>query len=423
MDPVKVGKVRALPEGQGWESVWPEVKALVTSSMLGQRMFGFAARACAACQARDEMEKHIVTLKKKKVLEEKDVVEVTEKALEAVKAIPECAELKKKRTVEVLYREWPISLEVASIEEELELRLNVALRAMAAQCGSIPLLPAEGDLCEKDADVEVRNMYLVAVKRAASARRFGNKLLVGMHDLSGDKVEAEWNKHRNKFDSWDAFVRVDFALVKSMKGSGGAAALRRKLLAAMPTAENPVSVDITLQTAKAICKKPLYTFASAEAQGEYQAALEILNNISMKEAPQKPDNVTEFLAEVWAKAVNYAVFQTQPDKSSESSGARKSQTLVGVPALDAMWQSVKDIAPKQLTTQQLEDLHVFGWALDKKVRADALKKRAEVLKQGKAAPAAAKPKAQPASKKRKQEEETAATQKNSKARAFLGLKC
>eukprot|EP00971_Amphidinium_carterae_P339641 6477555-Amphidinium_carterae.2 len=164
--PRKVERVLAVTDPSKWHVVKDDIAVLTGTSALGAKLFACAARAVVATLARTAIETELDKMMAKTELSDKDVAEATMAAMSAVRDLQGVAELRKKREVQVGYRDWVITQRVDTIEDELELRLQSRLRGWASQCGAIAALPGEAALCCRDEKLKITKMNVPAMRKA-----------------------------------------------------------------------------------------------------------------------------------------------------------------------------------------------------------------------------------------------------------------
>ena len=182
--------VVALPKTSSLKSVSKEIKVLVATSSLGQRLFSCCLRGILHEEIADLMELAQKDLLSEPITEDRMLKTLNLHATK-VESLDCIAVLPQRRETTVGYRGLRLKLVVRSPQEEVEFALMAAVRATAAASGVIPELPGEnaivksgGDNVKVDGDV---------IKKAKAVRRCVLDLLsqeAKEEDMNGDAVMA-----------------------------------------------------------------------------------------------------------------------------------------------------------------------------------------------------------------------------------------
>ena len=144
LDESMVRCVLALKQTQAWHLVAKELQALISSSRLGARLFGFAAKSICAESIQQMLAAKIATLRASTSLTTLLVCCLRNEALEQVRALEGVKSLARKRELWADYRGWNLQWECNTVEDECEIRLQTALRSIYAQTK----VPGEEQLCD-----------------------------------------------------------------------------------------------------------------------------------------------------------------------------------------------------------------------------------------------------------------------------------
>ena len=137
----------SLGEDESWNSVAQELRAVTESSMLGKRLFTFAALKAVEESVQAAIEASSKELLALSAISPDALQKVKAVGLEQLKGLVSIDDLPDRREVTVQYRGWPIVLKVSCVAEQLDWALMSALKGEAAAAKSIPWLPAEEWLC------------------------------------------------------------------------------------------------------------------------------------------------------------------------------------------------------------------------------------------------------------------------------------
>ena len=181
--------VISLPKSASLKQVAKEIKILVATSALGQKLFSCCLRGIL----QDEVAE-LVSLSQKELLAQPVVSDLAVKKLldlyaEKVEQLDCIAALPQKREALVTYRGLRLKLVVRSPEEEVEFALLAAVREAATVSGAIGALPGEEALAQ--ASVQMYKCDEDVIRRAKAVRRCINDLLLQEAkdaEMSGDTV-------------------------------------------------------------------------------------------------------------------------------------------------------------------------------------------------------------------------------------------
>eukprot|EP00971_Amphidinium_carterae_P123746 2450856-Amphidinium_carterae.1 len=173
----------AAAEDVTWPSLKSEVSAIVASSALGKHVFSFVMRGISEALVDDIMKKHIDALKSQSALTEDNIVTCRNTMKTELATVPGLSDLHDRREITLEYRGWKVKAWTKSVEEQVAMRLNTAVRGWLAQLELIPMLPGESVLCATDAalsiarvdgilfrDAKVAREHLLMVLRASSVK-------------------------------------------------------------------------------------------------------------------------------------------------------------------------------------------------------------------------------------------------------------
>ena len=184
-----VRRVLALKQSQAWNVVAKELGALISSSRLGARLFGFAAKSICAESIQQILAAKVATLRATASLTTLVVCTLRNEALEQVRQLEGVRGLAKKREIWASYRGWDLQWEANTVEDECEIRLQTALRAIYSQKKVIQQLPGEDQLCDYDAELKVVDIEPRLYCKAEACRHFLRTLVDGQ-DFDGEHLQV-----------------------------------------------------------------------------------------------------------------------------------------------------------------------------------------------------------------------------------------
>ena len=173
----------SLPAEASWASAKKEIQE-VCDTDLGTRLFGFAWSSMLSDEVGASIGEAIDEMFTKDVTPEA-VASCKRQALDRVKALSHLRLLPQKRHIVVKYRTLDVTFRVGCIEEEVDLRVQVRLKAHAA-CNNIALpLPGETQMfgAQEGAKTQVAKELM---QDTTTARSWAHTLWVGQEDLDGE---------------------------------------------------------------------------------------------------------------------------------------------------------------------------------------------------------------------------------------------
>ena len=188
LDEGAVRRILALQSSQAWHLVATELRSLISGSRLGSRLFGFAAKGILAESIQEIVNEKIGELRKCTSLTSLVVCRLRNEALEQVRNLEGVKALSKRREIWASYRGWELQWQCNTVEDEVETRLQTALRSLYAQKGVIQQLPGEDQLCDYD-DIKVQSIESRLYCKAAPCREFLRQLLAG-EDFDGEHLQV-----------------------------------------------------------------------------------------------------------------------------------------------------------------------------------------------------------------------------------------
>lgn len=181
--------------------------------------------------------------------------------------------LNAKRTIKVTYRDMRLPVQVASLQQELDIRFSSLIKTRCVG-SSIPMLSFEVDFggC---AEVKAGGVDKALIGDMAAARKAANDRIKDMasDEVSGDMLREMLAAKAHLMVSIDATWVLESALVTFVTGDGGEADLKRKILNQMPDDGNMGNKTFATVT------KALQGLATQRCYDFYSRAAKAIHNL------------------------------------------------------------------------------------------------------------------------------------------------
>ena len=181
--------MQSLPSEESFIKVADQLDRLTANSMLGHRLFSFALRQIISERITGVIREELATLSKLSKISSVDMVATTSRARDRIMELAEVeSQACKRRTVKIKYANWELSVDVASVEEEIECHLRTHLRAWCSCLKLVPPLAGEREVSTYDkvaAEEVERSLYA----KTKTAREFACTLIKGESKIDGEKVK------------------------------------------------------------------------------------------------------------------------------------------------------------------------------------------------------------------------------------------
>ena len=172
--PPSTQRLLDMKKGDSWAGVSKELSDVVSSSPLGQKLFGFAAAKLIEEDVEKIINEELKTLTKMAKVTELEYAALKRNATEKVMALPNIALLPDRRVVHIMYREVAIELRVSCLAEQIDLSMTSCLRTLAVHADVLSPLPCELYLPKPTVKMEVEAKLLEAAK---VARKFATDMM------------------------------------------------------------------------------------------------------------------------------------------------------------------------------------------------------------------------------------------------------
>lgn len=184
-----VKNVLDLPDEEPWSKVSADLNVILDSSLLGRRLFGFAAKEVAFQQAEGIVSQYVEKLLHSGSVDEAAVARIRQAAVDALSAMPNSGHLSQKREVKLKYRDWWIIGRVSCPAEHVDFGIQAGLRGYAAASGDLPALPAEEHLCKEPAGASKGRVAPCFLRDATAARKFALSMVNAEECGNGEAVK------------------------------------------------------------------------------------------------------------------------------------------------------------------------------------------------------------------------------------------
>lgn len=182
-------KIMACSEAEGWKTVSAELDSVLESSLLGKKLFGWAAKSIVHERVIEIIEKQVSSFLGASSLDDGALAKAKDETLCLLRAVSGQSLLDSKRKVTVKYRGWDITAQAASVAEEMEFMFSAAVRGYAAAAGDLPLLPGESWLCKVPEKATKGHVQDSLLRQARDARTLANSLLAANNCESGESLK------------------------------------------------------------------------------------------------------------------------------------------------------------------------------------------------------------------------------------------
>ena len=182
----------SLGDAEPLSLVTDDLRKIWESSSLGMRLFGWTSKTVAADVLKKCVSAELARMETLESIDNMAVAELRGRIQDSVESAGLGAEtsLSTKRQVEVQYRGWLIPLEVNCMQQEIDARVEVQLRAWAVACSEVPGLPGE-EAIKKDMAMGSIKKVSYGVKAVTMCRRFIiDKVLVQEEKLTGEATKV-----------------------------------------------------------------------------------------------------------------------------------------------------------------------------------------------------------------------------------------
>ena len=183
---------KVMAETTSWESVEHDLNRVISSSMLGKRLFSFAIKQMLSQIVSKSMAAAVGEMWKAPEIILAFIRELKRKTLEAVQEIDNIELLPGKRELQVGYRGAPVELKVNSMAEQFDMLVAALAKGEATQCGMLPGLFCEEDLVDKSSmqGAKASHIHMEVLQEAKEARTLANGLLHGDSCRNGETICA-----------------------------------------------------------------------------------------------------------------------------------------------------------------------------------------------------------------------------------------
>lgn len=287
------------------------------------------------------------------------------KALEAAEA--SIQHMPAKRNATLIYRGARVDLAVATLSEELDLRIACLAKWAAREKGLIPPFLCEDSLIPKNMKCPVPDVDQDILKAAKACRTHANKLMDQDAAADADQLKSLLQSRQGFLMQLDKTCIVEITWLLGLIGEGGETRLQEDTLKCLPGHDDSTEMTFagSLQKLGTLQASPLYRFVSKGAQGQTSAVKEVLVSLTEGKPPaiSHAGALSPFMSQVMARLAYFA---------KEATGTGGKNILFG---RDAVALRIKQLDatlkknPETLDLAKIGRAGMFAWLLDDAGRA------------------------------------------------------
>lgn len=355
-----------------WDDVSDDLNALVSSSQLGTELFSFAVLKGLSRRVDELIAEHLLELPKAAITRV-SVDALRQRALVVCESMDNMGLLPPRRVVTVFYRGLPFDAKVNSVAQQVALAVAADWKSRAVLEHSLPPFWAEELLfptLPPPVPVAARVVSPDLVCAAALARKEADRCFKEEDGNSGALVWSALKPKTVKQLAVDCEFTVECLLMEAICGDGSASQLVARMLAMLPSASKPTTVEDCLQGLTSLTHSPLYRLAPKAAQTKVSIVMNWLSRI----LEGRPVGIeVDVKDDVWSGICERLPYFVSVRRSAGSSG--NATDLVGKVAVEALLAAaLAKHGDSGCTPEDIVSLRVWMYLLDEQ---DC--KRAEVL--------------------------------------------
>lgn len=358
-----------------WMDVAPQLNLVVSSSLVGQEVFGVAFRSLKHNRAQAVVDDLLAALRKEKVITAQTLKTYKNRYISELKKMQQdpFATFARKMT-KVVYRKCSVEVPITSLVEQFTANCAAAVKTLAVEIGVLPSLFSEDDLVEEPEErvqITISPEVLVSYKEARSA---AVKLMAGAEEYTGETITKALLTKRLVLQSLDQTFKVEEAFWVFMKSDAGERLLQSRLLDCLPDLDKPMAIDESHQAMQNLGRTSLLSFAGFGLAGMCKTLQAWL--VAMKHG-RAPDFGSAIEGDFMVTAVRrISLFARWPlqDAASSSSGP----VVVTVYGKQAVDKVLDDVVAKggedpaaNLNLADMRPLHVFAHLLSEVQKSQA----------------------------------------------------
>jgi len=421
---VELKKVLELDEQSSWVDVKDEILHVTSSSLLGDRLYGWAAEQVLRSEFKVAMGAASDAMFAKVQLQESDAIACRTRIRNWIKEHDAGEALDKKRQVSFTYRGWEFKETVADSTLEIDIFVQCRIRAQAARLNLVTLLPGEKELAVDgdDSKLAVKGIDKKLLLDCVSLRQYLGKLLKSEDVKQGTAIEAILKSKRSVLHRCDRLYCIETSFVVYMCGTAGAERLQQRFNdECVPSETVLITPAAAREASTKIMNSDLWKFVNSTGRGVIEAMHAVIVAIEKGMAPKRMQNSSPWVARAYCAMLWFAVYV---DKSKTEEGGKKGTLHRGQAALTnalAAATTQQGHQPDDIDVKY-KCLDVFGdWLTpdEKKQWADARKSIMKVAQNSKKGAVAKKSEASNA--KKRKGPTTVEQAGNKTARQLLGL--
>lgn len=381
-----VADVEALfAANEQWVDVEQQLQRVCSTSVVGQKMFGFLNDRLIQHKVSVEMNKFTGNLMNAVKLDEATCSQQVSACKTNIGLIPGIENLPARRVAMINYRGLSAPTQVLSIFEEIEVRWAAVVKARATETQKLEAMLFENDLVDEKTMQKHTGLdvTLQVLKNAALARATANQLVKSDSvdtEPSGQIMKEILTRKAQALQSLDRTFKLDIAFICGMQGIPGETRLQTAALECLPGPDSPLSTEASLTKLGSLLASPLFAFCGKGAQNKVAIIKGLVSSIHKQCRPILP--VAENNTFVTQCALRLSYFAEAVVKTVEG----EEVTVYGAEAVDALFRQLQHKV-EVLKVFDLSDLQIpgkFHWLLFV-LHADLLKTWTKTLLGGLAA--------------------------------------
>ena len=179
-----------IEEHDSWLNVEDNLQAVVSSSCIGRKLFGFAIQQVLGQMVANKMHEALGSLWKQKAICEKEVLACKRSLLQQLEAVQNIDSLPAKRQIVVQYRGVDTNVRISGLAEEFDMRAAAKIKSEAAAAGDLPAIFCENDLVVAAFVGTKGKIKQDLLKQCIEARNVANGELAGTDCKDGETIKA-----------------------------------------------------------------------------------------------------------------------------------------------------------------------------------------------------------------------------------------
>jgi hypothetical protein len=351
----KVSLKRCFETKSNWMEVADDL-AVVVQSAVGARIFLSKYRGLAGQRVIAQIEKECAELDKSNAtvaLVSQLQAICQQKCLESGKVFHELFDLAME--IKMDYRGVAIKVMARSLQEVFLYNMAARIKGRAVALGELEPLWCENELAGPTSSPTLK-IESALLRTYKLARQAAMDLLPDGH--TGVAIKNTLQSRQKMLSSLDKDWGIEHHFFLGMVGEMGEAALRKKILDALPGSDRSVTVDDSSAALAELESSKLYSFVDVGCQTAFSKVKELVGSIKLQRQPRFPSPCSDFLSTVKERLSYFCNYE-------ETAGTDKAAVSNGRAACKKHLQAmeVRMAANETLSLADVTTLQVFSWLL------------------------------------------------------------